>query len=653
MPSADVNRRYEKHRDEIACRFFNGEDPGDIMKITGTGDAHLHGETVSRIETMSGKAVYYKPRDCRCTLLLGELCGLLFHTRMVPEQISGDGYAFQKAAVHTAPETPEKQRMYYEALGKLTAVFYALGSTDMHRSNILCENCLPVVIDTETVLCARAVGFGGSGEFSVDYGEIFPEYLTSVGESAVLPRFYALQQHSPLLPGGMCDPKPSEGFFLSGFEEGYEKIRNNREDIFSLLDRYADAPFRYLLRSTKSYAVTQVKYAAANNCAAKEQALKGLEKGLSEADLKRWKSVLSWERACIREGDIPYFWLIAGKKGLWGGRTEEPLIRDHLTASPIDHAKWRINRMDSHDLAVQTAYIRAGMRHIDGWTDRKGAENAAAGSPNEPLTCEEAVREVCGAIDQLWQERIPLSGGKMLWHMPFVNGMPGSMFGLSEGFSGIAVFAHACASAAMLPEKSRKTAELIEEACFRDMAAFGSYLLETYPIPPEERILDRRFNGGFSFRTGLSGLLWALDRCREKDPAAAERILNGFMGWNIKDGYPEALAAFLQTPARSPEIREINYPSFQTDTLDGGAVLKAARLLYAADAEKDQDALAAAGMILKSIAERKRESGSYRVYRKSRNQYFLPAFLKGSTGIAYIMLRFAEVSLRMTKINLI
>ena len=81
-------------------------------------------------------------------------------------------------------------------MGRLTAVFYALGSVDMHVGNVLCCGGRPLVVDTETLLCPRGRGVSGAGEFSVEYGEVFPDYRTSVGECMVLPRFYALMQRS-------------------------------------------------------------------------------------------------------------------------------------------------------------------------------------------------------------------------------------------------------------------------------------------------------------------------------------------------------------------------------------------------------------------------------------------------------------------------
>ena len=49
-----------------------------------------------------------------------------------------------------------------------------------------------------------------------------------------------------------------------------------------------------------------------------------------------------------------------------------------------------------------------------------------------------------------------------------------------------------------------------------------------------------------------------------------------------------------------------------------------------------------AGRILLSMLERKKETGCYQVFQRGRKQYFLPAFLRGSTGIAWVMLRYAE-----------
>ena len=162
-------------------------------------------------------------------------------------------------------------------------------------------------------------------------------------------------------------------------------------------------------------------------------------------------------------------------------------------------------------------------------------------------------------------------------------------------------------------------------AAFRSMTAFGDYLLSSYQEAPEERILLRRFDGGYDFPDGLAGFLWALTQCAAENPHTAERLLQGFERWNINAG-DDSLRLWLQ------EHRE----PVAWDILEGGNAGRAAVLLP----EKPDEA----GHILSGMVERKKETGCFRIYPRGRKQFFLPSFLRGSTGIAFVLLRCAELS---------
>lgn len=288
-----LTERYDLCRKEIAERFYEGRDPGEIVKSLETGDRHLRGEAVLQLRTAGGETLYYKPRDCRTSELLGDINALLFGRRLVPAQVTGDGFAFQKREARRIPDSDEEKASFYTWMGRLTAVFCALGSVDMHVGNVLCCGGLPVVVDTETLLYPRARDVSGAGEFSASYGEAFPDYSASVGECMVLPRFYAFLQRSPLLPGEGCAVDAYRDSFLAGFETGYRKVCENRADIFRLLDRCADIPLRCLLRSTASYASLGMRYRKAQTGEARTAVLKRLENGLSEEDLAWWTKVLA------------------------------------------------------------------------------------------------------------------------------------------------------------------------------------------------------------------------------------------------------------------------------------------------------------------------------------------------------------------------
>ncbi len=624
-----MKKRFEQYRELIGRAFYGGRDPGDITETSDTGDKHLHGDAVARIDTSEGKRIFYKPRDCRSTDLLGEVNEILFGVRMVPEQVEGNGFAFQKEVIKKIPGSDEEKQIYYSELGRLTAVFYALGSSDMHRDNILCTSEGPVVVDTETVLCPKAKGVGGTGEFSVDYGEIFPEYLMSVGESMVLPRFFGMMQMSPMIPVDKCRPDEYEQTFIDGFIDGYERICDRRDEIGKILDSFADIPLRYLLRSTQSYGIKIWRYQNAKSEEDRQKVIKSLYKGLSPEDIVHWRAVLDWEEECIREGDIPYFWLTAGGRALMGDISREPLIADYLELSPIDYAKWRMGRMNSKDMDVQIAYTRASLKHTDGWekTDKDTGE-----LPNGPLSVRDAVSEVEQMIKQLREECIPLSGDRALWHTPLINGRVGCLFGIGEGFSGVALFARKCADSPLITGECKDTARELAGFCFNDLASFAEFLLKDYPTPPEERAISRRFNGGFDPADGLKGLLIALDLMRDEDPQRTETILNAFGSWGI--GYE-------QTNDPLSFIDGIPDGGI-SDRIEGGRAGKVLKLLSGIDRASD-DSLTEAGVILAEMKGYKDRYGCYKVYMNGRRQYFLPAFLRGSTGIGYTMLRYAEI----------
>ena len=629
--------RLNQEYDAICRELLNGKDLGEIVSATSTGDAHLHGESVTRLETSCGYTLYYKPRDCRSTDLLGTLTQLLFGEWMVPEQIPGDGYAFQKAVEKKRPETDAGRAEYYEKLGRLTALFYALGSSDMHNGNIICSGSSPIVIDTETLLNAKAEGVGGTGEFSVDYGEIFRDYETSVGECMVLPRFYGYMQASPLVPDDDCRPEGYEQSFIDGFQNGYRIICDRKEEVSRILAAYEDAPVRYLLRSTQCYAVKIQLYRNAQDAVKKENILKSLEKGLSKEDVRRWEPVLTWERECIHEGDVPYFCILAGGHDLMGEVNGKALIPGYLKLSPVEYAIWRMQRMCEHDLAVQTAYICASLKHIDGWEKPAPERKAGMESGVVPISAQEAINEVEETLLKLWEERIPLSDRCCLWHTPLINGKVGCLFALAEGFSGVAVFVHACAKSSLITGEALEVARELSAACFMDLCSFAEYLLAAYPQPPQERSISRRFNGDFGFKEGLSGFLWALQQLRDEDSERADRILEGFSEWHIeKDAFP---------------INSDNAVKCRTDCLEGGNAGKAAELILCADeGSTPEGKYREAGIILKKMVDRKNENGCYQVFPKGRHQYFLPAFLRGNTGIAYILLQYAEAVFKKVRL---
>ena len=408
---SDVNEllsRYEKLRQRIALKLFGGIDPGNIISTADTGDKHMS-DCVRRLDTSKGFVLFYKPRDCRSSDLLGEINELVSGRKMVPEQVCGDGYSFQKAVPLRFPSGNRERIGYYTLLGQLWAVFYILGSTDMHSENVIPAGDIPVVIDTETLFCPRAKGFSGVGDFSQDYGEIFPELRMSAGESMVLPRFYAKIQNSALVPDGREIAEDCATAFEHGAAEGYRTIMAHGAQLCRLLDRYDDIPIRFITRSTSSYYRMTVMYNHAPNDDAREAVLKRLEKGLKDTDLVRWKGIIECERRGIIKGDIPYFSIDSGETCLRAGDTGGVAVEGFAEVSPIENAKHRMALMNESDLAVQIAYIHGAIRHTDLWVN---APETACSVEKPPLSVEESLSEVLYAVRGMCNVARPPYHGK-------------------------------------------------------------------------------------------------------------------------------------------------------------------------------------------------------------------------------------------------
>ncbi|GAA2529180.1 DUF4135 domain-containing protein [Pilimelia columellifera] len=109
--------------------------------VTGAGDRHEGGRTVSRIDFADGRSVWFRPRR-------HDGLALLAGAQRRPWQLAGDHHAWVE---HVAGDQPSDLRRYHERAGELLAVLRRHGATDIHRDNLVVTEDGPVVIDAETL----------------------------------------------------------------------------------------------------------------------------------------------------------------------------------------------------------------------------------------------------------------------------------------------------------------------------------------------------------------------------------------------------------------------------------------------------------------------------------------------------------------------
>jgi lantibiotic modifying enzyme len=128
---------------------------GPISSITvGLGDSHDDARQVALVETSFGSRVLYKPRSHRADVAWNRLArtlnGLASRTLIDTVSVIDRGsYGWQEYC--PALSSPEFTDERGEQMGATLAVLHRLGSTDMHRDNLVFTKDGPVVLDTETI----------------------------------------------------------------------------------------------------------------------------------------------------------------------------------------------------------------------------------------------------------------------------------------------------------------------------------------------------------------------------------------------------------------------------------------------------------------------------------------------------------------------
>lgn len=165
------------------CNLF-GCDIGKLVNINfSQGDLHC-GRTVSIVETEKIKIVY-KPRNSLPEQLLKELmCLSLKYIRRelsfrYPLFYGGSDYIWQEYIEYKTCVSMQQIKDFYYKSGMYLAIFYVLGSTDLHYENLVSCGEHPMFIDLETLI---------NGSFNDDsYIQHFRDLNSSVLKTAMLP----------------------------------------------------------------------------------------------------------------------------------------------------------------------------------------------------------------------------------------------------------------------------------------------------------------------------------------------------------------------------------------------------------------------------------------------------------------------------------
>lgn len=403
--------------DEISGVFaLRAQDIGNLEAIvSGVGDRHRGGRTVTLLRFASGYTIVYKPRSVAIEVHFSELLAWAnesgqtspFRTVVALDRGSHGWVEYVSPDVC---ESPSEARAFFEQQGRYLALLYALNATDFHCENLVAAGEHPVLLDLEglfhpdlwpdldrtaegrataqiresvvstgllpirTWLNEAGTGVDRSG-LSSQAGQKTPfpvpqiedpitDEMRIVHKTAV----YRDVGNLPVLAG---EPVPALSFrraIEDGFVEFYRSLVERRGELVGsdgLLGRFAKDEIRVILRSTASYSrllEESLHPDVMGDAVEREKLLDHL--WWAALDRPQMAPAVAAEIQDLESCDIPIFMVQAESVDVFTSRGVK--MENFLAQSGLESSRLRLEQMGERDLERQRWFLQASLATLTG-----------------------------------------------------------------------------------------------------------------------------------------------------------------------------------------------------------------------------------------------------------------------------------------------
>jgi type 2 lantibiotic biosynthesis protein LanM len=385
-----------------------------LRQVSGAlGDPHRGGRAVVRVSFHPRGELIYKPKSLAIEKHMQQLLRWLNahgtrHPFRTLRLIDRGERGWIECLRNDPCETPEQVSRFYERLGGLLAVLYALHATDFHYENLIACGEYPMLVDLEALFHAEAtmpgdgsahssareslwrsvlrVGllpqriWSGDGFEGIDLsglggepGQRLPQRVPG-WEAAGTDEMRMIDQdgrlpaarNRPTLLGEPVDVLAHTDAFERGFVEMYLLLRHNRDALLSQtgpIHACGHDEIRTILRPTRVYTwllQERVHPDVLRNGLDQDRLLDWLWRDV--ATDSRLAHVVTAEREDLRHGDVPYFTTTPTARAIWTSEGQKiPRFHDR---SGITCVEQLIRDLSDGDLDRQLWYLRASFTSL-------------------------------------------------------------------------------------------------------------------------------------------------------------------------------------------------------------------------------------------------------------------------------------------------
>lgn len=335
----------------------------------GSGDSHRGGQVVAMLD-LDTATVVYKPRPMDIDVAYDRfLAWYASHAGgPIPARhrvLDMGGYGYSEFVVHRPAADLGETSRFYHRLGQLACIAWTLGVTDLHHENLVASGEDPYLVDVEAagyrrvsangrrsyweglshafnelafgtgLLPVRIKGEDGVvdmsaiGSVSKQYALVRRAQIEGYGtdEAHLVVKRAAIQsmQNAPAAKGKTARPFDHLNDLQAGFDAACDLLTMNRAEALAAdgpVEGFRDCVTRWVGRQTQDYAdllEKAVHPSVARDAAECDMMLAGSLRGTLK-HLPHLESLISAEMECLWSGDIPYFAMTLGSRGLLDAR---------------------------------------------------------------------------------------------------------------------------------------------------------------------------------------------------------------------------------------------------------------------------------------------------------------------------------------------